>query len=189
MSGKRCNLTFALNLFEESVMKTLRIIFGVGLTMIPLELTATLADMKYESSRVPLTFPLDIGDSSVIMADLTFDTLDGVGGEEAQATCAMTPGGAATGLLMQTPVIPLVNNRPANYTYNSPQVSQSPLDSLPPTTSYNPSSNRRRSIPHNTSIRSVPEKRETDTPEPATLLIVGLGISAAVVARRRWKNR
>ena len=172
-------------------MKTLHIIFGTGVAMFLLGLNGVLADMKHESSSVPLTFSLDYGDSSVILPDLTFDTVYGTGGEEAQTTCAMTPGGlSSSGLLMQTPIVPLVHNRPEDYRRGSPQASLPPGYSLPPQP-YSPnnrSRNRSPIGPVSPSIWVDPEDPTVAVPEPATLVIVGLGIGAVTIVRRRWKN-
>jgi len=159
-------------------MKTLQIIVGVSIAMILLGLNVALADMKNDSSRVPLTFSLDFGDSSVIMPDLSFDTVVG-NSEQAQATCAMTPGGGASGLLLQIPMIPLVHNQPVGYSHASALSSPPPLYS-PPTKRHDRSPRR----PTTTTTTTT-----TVVPEPATLVIVGLGIGIAAVARRRWKNR
>ena len=175
-------------------MKTLHIIFGAGAATVLLGLNVALADMKHELTRVPLTFSLDFGDSSVILPDLTFDTLDGAGGEEAQTTCAMTPGGTTSaGLLIQTPIVPLVNNRPEDYGRGSPQTSLPPVYSSSQPYSPNSRNSRNRNntplMSMNPSMGVDPENSTATVPEPATLVIVGLGIGAVAVARRRWKNR
>jgi len=169
-------------------MKTLRIIIGVGVAMSLLGLNVVQADMKNASSKVPLSFSLDFGDSSVVMPELTFDAVDGASGEEAQQTCAMTPGGVASSLLLQLPSVSQMNNNTEGYSRASSQVSLSPLYSLPPP-SHSPNGRGRTGRPFNPPTLKVSEDDPpADVPEPATLVIVGLGIGAAAVARR-WKNR
>jgi len=175
-------------------MKTLLMIFGVCVGVVILGLNVATADMRNESANIPLKFSLDI-DDTVIVPDLTFDTLGNVGSEAAQATCAATPGGTLpSGLLLESPVVPQwYSNRPEDYSRNMSPSMLAPLGSLAPPPSYRQNgrssgSPNRYSPPNVVNPEVPPEHPTNEVPEPATWVIVGIGIGVAAVARRRWKN-
>ena len=170
--------------FWEDAMKTLKIFLGVGAVVALWGLGVVTADTVNESVQTPMTFSLDTGDGSS-MPDLSFGTSGGAGEDASQTTCAMTPGGASTNLMMDEPVIPPVN--PEQLSEHSPQQTLAPLNSLNnPPQQYNPRRPYNPQTPPTTKEDEPPP--ETIVPEPATLLIMALGIGAATVARRRWKN-
>ena len=160
-------------------MKTLQRFLGVGVAVALLGLNVVIADVRTESTRVPLTFPLDVGDGSVDMPDISYDVLGSAGGEAAQATCAMTPGGTSPNLLLEPPIVPLPN---FDRLTNVPRESLAPLAPLArPRTNYTPNRRPYRDPPPQ-------DPPPPPVPEPTTLLIVGLGIGALAVARRQGKQ-
>jgi len=161
-------------------MKTLKIIFGVGALVALLGLNVALADIKNESAVHP-KFPLDAGDG-LSLSPITFDTASN---NEAQTTCAMTPGAPSVNLLLAEPVVPPQDVEPlTQYEDMSPVSSPGELRSADP-----PPPLRRDYPPPPTKTNNPPPPKEVVTPEPATMLLIGLGIGGvAVVARRRWKK-
>ena len=177
-------------------MKTLQMFLGMGMIFALLGLSTAVADIRNESARTPLTFSLDVGDSSVSMPDISFDTMGGVGGEEARSTCAMTSGGAMPNLSFDIPALP--TPPAAERETIAPQVALAPLNSLREPPTY-PSSGRGYPPPigreYTPPAPKNPEGEEEEppppqpaVPEPATLLFVGLGIGTALAATRRRRN-
>ena len=163
-------------------MKTLKIFLGAVALVALLGLNVVLADTVNQSGQTPMTFSLDAGDGSS-MPELSFGTAGGAGEDTAQATCAMTPGGTSTSLMLEEPVVPPVN--PEQLTGNSPQQTLAPVSSLNNNQPYNP----RRDYPPRTppTQQEEPPPPETIVPEPATLVFMALGIGAVTVARRRFQ--
>ena len=161
-------------------MKTLQIFLRVGAVFALLGfLNVATAEIKNESMK-PLTFPIDVGDGSSGMPPVSFDSMGGAGNEEAQTTCAMTPGGTMPEMLLEEPVIPPPPSD--EYFTNSPSVTLAPISSLQTPPPYDP---RRNFYPPDTPTPPTPPPPPV-VPEPATLLLVGLGIGAvALVTRRR----
>ena len=159
-------------------MKTLQKFLGVGVAVALLGLNVVMADvMKPDSVKKPMQFSLDIGDSSFDLPDISFDAMSGVDGEEAQQTCAMTPGGVAS-MILELP--PITMPRPEQWN-NASRVALAPLGTLPSPPNDSPS--RRRQPPRRSTTTPTPPP--ILVPEPATLVIVGLGIGAVAIARRR----
>jgi len=104
-------------------MKTLKMILAGTALVTLLGVGVVLADIQNGSALEGLTFPLDVGSSSA-MPDVSFDAQDG---EEAQATCAMTPGGVAMGMPYEEPVNPVPD--PERYA-SSPRDTLAPINSL-----------------------------------------------------------
>jgi len=167
-------------------MRMLQIILGAGAVVALMGLNVTLADIKNESARSSIgTFSLDIGDGTV-MPDVSFSMMGGAGGEEAQATCMMTPGGPAMNVLLELP--PLVDPV-SEVAYNSPHTTLAPLNSLnspPATLPYNPYRPSLTGTSNNTNNDGGGGEEDVSVvPAPATLVIVGLGIAGIAVMRRR----
>ena len=165
-------------------MRTLLTFLGAG-TMIALLgwVQVAIADVRNDSIK-PLEFTIGAGDGSVDMPSIKFDT-DGTG-EEAQRTCAMTPG--MPDLLLEQPVT--TSQEPehlAGYQTSSPAVTLAPISSLqtPP-----PYSSARRWYPDDPEVPVIttdePGTSPPLVPEPATVLLIGIGIAGVAVARRRW---
>ena len=173
-------------------METFKMLFGVGVIIALLGLNVATADIN-GSAGASLTFPLDIGDGTASMPDVTFDAGGGAGGDESQTTCAMTPGGPSTNPLLQEPVVPPTDpetltstplERHANDSLRSPPPSNGDrgrVPAYPPGTTTPPGEDP-------PGEDEPPPPPPTAVPEPATLVIVGLGLGAALVARRRRKS-
>jgi len=162
-------------------MKTIHILIGVGAIVALLGVNVAQADIKNTSAVQP-DFVRDVGDGSSL-SPISFDTANN---NEAQTTCAMTPGGPSLSQFLTEPIAPLqAAEQLTQYEDLSPISSQG-----------SPSLDPERNVPRVPPYREFPPPPEGDdpppnvpTPEPATMLIVGLGIGgAAVAARRRWKK-
>jgi len=160
-------------------MKTLKLFFGVGAVVALLGLNVVLADIKSGSVAQP-EFALDTGDGTSL-SPISFDTANN---NEAQTTCAMTPGSPSLSQLLAEPIIPPQGTESLTQYEDMSPVSSRGLDrpeGPPPWRRIYPPPPFRRDDP--------PPPRRVVTPEPATALLIGLGIGGvAVVALRRWKK-
>lgn len=142
------------------------------------------ADVRNDSAKVP-PFTIDLGDGTT-MPEISFDPGGDSGNAEAQTTCAMTPGGNMSGLLLEQPFMPPPD--PERLT-SSPNDSLAPISSLQTPPPYNPGSpyypRQNPDDPNNPYTPPQEPVPPPAVPEPATLLIVGLGIAGIAVARRR----
>jgi len=174
-------------------MKTLQIFFGVG-AAVALFASVAVAEIRNESMQ-PLRFSVDTGDGSITLPDFIFCDVSSVGGEESQATCMMTPGGNMPNTLLELPVVPHPTPADAeDYTSAGEAIAPvAQINSPQPPAAYNPYNPRRPGspAPNDDSVEDPadqidPPPTEVVTPEPATLVIVGLGIvGGAIIARRR----
>jgi len=172
-------------------MKTLQIFFGMGAAMALLGANVAIAEIRFggEVGMRPLEFTptFETEGGVVTLPTLSFCNFDSLGGEEAQATCAMTPGGTRAGLMPELPDI-----QPVTLERSTPvqDVAFSP-GTLPSQRPYNERPLRGGT---STSTITIPEDPETPpppgdlVPEPATLLLVGLGIAGVAAVRRRHQK-
>lgn len=167
-------------------MKTLRVLFGVVALVALLGLNVVLADIKNDSAAVP-QFPLDAGDGSNL-SPISFDNESDNG---AQTTCATTPGGGAPNPMMElnTPVDPLRDTEQlTQYDDLSPVSGQDPQNGAIPSRDLPPRQPGWQ-IPPNAVTTGDDATTTSSTPEPATMLIIGLGIGGVAVAARRRLNK
>jgi len=164
--------------------------FGVGIVVALLGVNVAMADFRHRSLDRPVEFTptFETADGTVTMPTLSFCDNSKLGRptEDAQSTCAMTPGGIAAGLLMELPILPPAvaprhevaqplayspGTLPGQRPYNEPRLPYG----RPPT-------------PPTPPIDEPPPIEVDVIPEPATLLIVGLGVAGVAMARRKgWK--
>ena len=168
-------------------MKTLQVFFGVGAVVVLLGANVAMAEIRFRSTERPVEFTpsFETVDGTVTMPTLSFCNIDSLGGPEAQQTCAMTPGGASAGLLTELPILP-----PTSPTYTTPMPSTafSP-GTIPGPSPYNETWTRyRNGGGGGGEVPREPPDIEVEIPEPATLLMVGLGITGVAVARRRGRK-
>lgn len=152
-------------------------------------LFCSVANAELRSSVQPIMFELSTDDGSLILPAFSFCDVDSFGGEEAQATCMMTPGGSNISLLLENPI-----------TYNV--LPETRLD-LAPNTSLAAAVTApyRANIP---SFRGIRDPGTTPEPEvsmpppddqpsghiipaPSTLLILAPGLAGLFfLKRRQW---
>jgi len=155
------------------VMKAIQIILGAGVVVALIGLNVAFADVI--SERTPIEFGRDVG-GSVEMPPVSFDFMGGVGEEEVQGGCMMTPGGqesVGTLALLPPVIVPT-----ANHSYDTV---------LAPLNSFDSPARPPVRIPGDSS-RRPPDPQEgnsSQVPAPATLVIVGIGLAGIAVMRRR----
>ena len=172
-------------------MRTLQILFGGFAAVALLGASVAVAEIRHESIRA-MPFSVSTEDGFITLPDVSFCSIDTMGGEEAQEGCMMIPGGPAPNLLMELPVV----LPPAAQTerYTSAQAAIAPVSSLQSSAPYN-EPRPRRGTGTSTAMTTIPTVPPPDDPppivvipEPATLVIMGLGVGGAVVARR-WREK
>ena len=182
-------MNFTLTTIGDA-MKTLRRFFVLGAVLALVGLNTMLADGAGAAN--PLTFRLDTGYPSVNLPEISFDSAGSPSGEETQSTCAMTPGGNMPNLIPNQPVVPPTNPGDPDSERNAARSPETTLD--PNLTDPVPVQHEhKRYWAISGGSQPLPEGDDGDVPspavpEPATLVIVGLGIGAAAIARRRWKK-
>ncbi|MDR3232847.1 MAG: PEP-CTERM sorting domain-containing protein [Planctomycetaceae bacterium] len=140
------------------------------------------ADTISESIK-PVLFALDTGDGSAPEL-LSFDSsAEG----DSQATCSMTPNGNGTQPIIELPPFEAKPEEVPSYT---PDMASSPYPSQFSRTPPNSRFPERSNIPNYPDTPFVNDSDNppiTSAPEPATLLIVGLGVIALAggVSRRK----
>ena len=174
-------------------MKALQIFFGMGVAVALLGASVAVAEIRHESIMEPIRFSVSTEDGFITLPDITFCNINTFSGEEAQATCLATPGGPAPDILMELPAVPAAVPVAG---YTSAQAAIAPVSLLQ---SPSPPGERRlrggggggTGGDGSPPIEIIPEPPVEPPPyvipEPATLMIISLGIGGAVAARR-WRK-
>jgi len=126
---------------------------------------APLLFADVESNIAPLTFTLDIGDNAITLPPLIFDNEFT---EQAQMSCAMTPGGGLSDVILALPPLPIPD---------TPYRLSDVAERLEPVTSLisPPLSSDRGTIPPSPRLPEQ-ERIVSVVPAPATIGIVALGV-------------
>ena len=173
---------------KEVAMRTLQMFFGVGMVVALLGANVAVADFEHRSLQ-PVRFSFDSADGTIVIPEFSFCDASRLGRptEDAQATCAMTPGGIASSVMMELPV-PLPAIVPRQEVVQP--IAYSP-GTLPGQRPFNEQRTYRSPTTTSTPPPQPDDERppiEADVPEPATLLIVGLGVAGVAMARRKGRK-
>ena len=173
-------------------MRTLRMFFGVVVAVALIGVSAAFAEIKFSVEEIP--FPVSTDDGSISLPDVVFCKLGPTGGgEEAQDGCLMSPTGAAPNTMLDLPMLAPLAAPARAEGYTSAQAAIAPISSLQSPTPYREralrglggTSTGTGTTPSTPPAEDEPPPQIVVIPEPATLVIVGLGIGGAVVAQRR----
>ncbi|MDR3181756.1 MAG: PEP-CTERM sorting domain-containing protein [Planctomycetaceae bacterium] len=172
-------------------MKTFNYFITVSVLVIMSSAACVYAELAHDIK--PVLFALDTGDGGSQPEMLNFDSNQE---NASQATCSTTPnnGTAGTPAIMELP--PIQDPREAVPDY-SPDITESPVSSQSDRrgtrgdSSRSPNNSNYPNVPYNPQYLppDAPETPTapsiTSTPEPATLLMVGLGMMMLAGSRRR----
>ena len=175
----------------EIVMRTLQLFCGMCVATALLGASVVVAGITNELK--PLEFSVSTEDGSVNLPDVRFDSVGSSGGGGALGTCMMTPGETMPIMLLE---LPTPRHATPERVTGVSDPGFSPVSwSSTPSASYNPYNPNNLYIPNspnNPGVSNLPEQPPTGSeqlpvvvvPEPATLLIVALGIAGVTIVRR-----